>query len=71
MGIEAIVAARALGIEPDYLYGVTPAAVEAARSGLNVVIACSRSESPLLLQRLNEENIRFKLIDTRKRQGKK
>jgi len=71
MGIEAIVAMRKLGVEPDFLYGVTPAAVEAARSGLKVVIACSRSESVHLLQRLNEENIRFKLIDTRKRQGTK
>ena len=71
MGIEAIVAVRNLGIEPDFRYGVATAAVEAARSGLKAVIACSRSESPLLLQRLNDENIRFKLIDTRKRQSKR
>ena len=65
IGIEAIVSLRQIGIEPDYLYGVPQAAIEAARSGLPFVIVCTGSESPALLQRLNEENIKYTLIDTR------
>ncbi len=65
IGIEAIVALRQIDIEPDYLYGVTPAAIEAARSGLAFAIVCTGTESPALLQKLNEENIKYTLIDTR------
>jgi putative transcriptional regulator len=65
IGIESIVALRQIGIEPDYLFGVPQAAIEAARSGLPFVIVCSSSESPALLQRLNEENLKYTLIDTR------
>ncbi|MDD5288430.1 MAG: winged helix-turn-helix transcriptional regulator [Dehalococcoidales bacterium] len=64
IGIEAIVALRKIDIEPDYLYGVTHAAIEAVRSGLSFVIVCSSSESPALLQRLNAEHIKYTLIDT-------
>jgi putative transcriptional regulator len=67
LGVESIVALRQIGIEPDYLYGVPQAAVEAARSGLTFVIVCASSESPALLQRLNEENLKYTLIDTRNR----
>ncbi len=65
IGIEAIVALRQIDIEPDYLYGVTPAAIDAARSGLSFAIVCTGTESPALLQKLNEENIKYTLIDTR------
>ena len=65
MGVEAIAALRQIGIEPDYLYGVPQAAIEATHSGLPFVIVCSSSESPALLQRLNEENLKYTLIDTR------
>jgi len=67
VGIEAIVALRQLGTTPDYLYGVPQAAIEAARSGLPFVIVCTGSESPALLQRLTEENLKYTLIDTRNR----
>ena len=65
IGIEAIVSLRQIGMEPKYLYGVTQAAIEAARSGLAFVIVCTVTESPSLLQKLNEENIKYTLIDTR------
>jgi putative transcriptional regulator len=68
IGIEAVVAMCQNGIEPDYLYGVTQAAVEATRSGLQFIIACTAGASPALLQRLNEENIKYTIVDTRIKQ---
>jgi putative transcriptional regulator len=65
IGVEAIAALRRLNIEADYLYGVTPAVIEAARSGLPFTVVCTSSESPLLLQRLAEENINYKLVDVK------
>jgi putative transcriptional regulator len=67
IGIEAIVALRQIGIEPNYLYGVPQAAIEAARSGLPFVIVCAASESPALLQKLTEENLKYTQIDTQNR----
>jgi putative transcriptional regulator len=63
IGVEAIVALKKVDIEPDYLYGVVQAAIEAARSGLNFTIICTSNESPALLQRLNEENLSYTAID--------
>jgi putative transcriptional regulator len=65
IGIEAIVSLRQIGIKPDYLYGVTQAAIEAARSGLAFAIVCTGAESPALLQKLNDENIKYTQIDAR------
>lgn len=66
IGIEAIVALRQVKKEPDYLYGVTTAAIEAARSGLSFTIVCTSSESPLLQQKLTEENIFYRIVNIRK-----
>jgi putative transcriptional regulator len=63
IGIESVVALRRTGIEPNYLYGVPQAAVEAARSGLQFIIVCTSGESPALLQKLNAENIKYTLVD--------
>ena len=68
IGIEAIVALRRIGIEPDYRYGVAQAAIEAARSGFPFVIVCTGSEAPALLQRLNTESIKYVIINARKKQ---
>lgn len=67
IGVEAIVALRRVNIEPNSLYGVTPAAIEAARSGLTFSVVCVSSESPLLQQKLTEENISYRTINIRKR----
>jgi len=67
IGLEAIIALRQVNKEPDYLYGVTQAAIEAARSGLSFTIICTSSESPLLQQKFTEENIPYRLINERKR----
>jgi len=66
IGLEAIVALRQMNKEPDYLYGVTQAAIEAAHSGLSFTIVCTSSESPTLQQKLAEENINYRIIDVRK-----
>lgn len=65
VGTEAVVALRRLQREPDYLYGVIQAAVEAARSGLEFAIVCTGSGSPALLQKLAEEGVSYRLIDAR------
>jgi putative transcriptional regulator len=67
IGIESIAALKQIDIEPDYIYGVTQAAIEAAHSGLPFIIVCVSSESPALLQRLNDENLKYNVIDTRKK----
>jgi len=65
IGIEAIVALRRIGVEPDYKYGVAEAAVEAARSGLPFVIVCSDDDAPHLLSRIREANLDYQLLDLR------
>ncbi|MDP2920698.1 MAG: winged helix-turn-helix transcriptional regulator [Dehalococcoidia bacterium] len=70
IGIEAIVTLRKTGREPDYLYGVATAAVEAARSGLQFTVVCTGSESPRLQQHLAGENISYKVIDVKSRKSR-
>lgn len=67
IGVEAIVALRQVNNEPDYLYGITQAAIEAARSGLSFTIVCTSSESLLLQQKLADENVAYRITDVRKR----
>ncbi|MDD5189663.1 MAG: winged helix-turn-helix transcriptional regulator [Dehalococcoidales bacterium] len=67
LGVEALISMRRLNLKPDYVYGVIHAAIEAARSGLSFAIVCTAGESPLLTQKLTEENINYKLVDARKR----
>lgn len=69
IGIEAVVALRKLGVEPVYAYGVTEAAIEAAKSGLFPVILCVDEETPGLIGKLGMENIDYELTDLRKDQG--
>ena len=66
IGIEAIVAVRQLDREPDYLYGVKEAAVEAAYCGLPFLVVCSEDSVPGLLQRLEEENLDYNIVELRK-----
>jgi putative transcriptional regulator len=65
IGVEAIVTLRRIGIEPDYYYGVTQAAIEAAKSGLSFFIICTGSEVPGVAQKLISENIKYTRIDAR------
>ncbi|MGQ9546887.1 MAG: DUF7839 domain-containing protein [Dehalococcoidia bacterium] len=66
LGIEALVALRKIGVEPDYLYGVREAAIEAAYCGLSSLVVCSEDKTSFLLQRLEEENLEYQIIDLRK-----
>jgi putative transcriptional regulator len=65
IGIESIVALRRIGIEPNYIYGVAQAGIEATRSGLPFFIVCTGSELLGLLQKLNEGNVKYTRIDVR------
>lgn len=65
MGTEAIVALTQIGAKPDYFYGVREAAIEAAYCGLPFLVLCSEDKVPILVQRLEEENLAYELVDLR------
>jgi len=70
LGTEALVALTQIGIKPDYLYGVREAVIEAAYCGLSSLVVCSEDKVPILLQRLEEENLDYQIIDLRKGSAK-
>lgn len=63
IGIEALIALRKAGIEPQYFYGVAEAAIEAAHSGLPFLIICTDDAIPELLKKLGEERLVYDLFD--------
>ncbi len=63
IGIEALIALRRVDTEPRYLYGVTEAAVEAARCGLSFIAVCTEDAISSLIRRLQEENLNYELLD--------
>ncbi len=63
IGIEALIALRRAEIEPRYLYGVTEAAVEAARCGLSFTVVCTDDAISGLVKRLREEGLDYELVD--------
>ena len=67
IGIEALVALRRAGVEPQYLYGVTEAAIEAVQCGLPVAIVCTADAMPRLVKRLQEESLEYEIIDLSKK----
>lgn len=66
IGIESLVALKQIGIEPDYTYGVREAAIEAAHSGLPFLVICVEGGVPVLVQRLEEESLDYKIVTLRK-----
>jgi len=70
LGTEALVALTQIGMRPHCLYGVREAAVEAAYCGLSSLVICSEDKLPILLQRLEEENLDYQIIDLRKGSAK-
>ncbi|MEA2085914.1 MAG: winged helix-turn-helix transcriptional regulator [Chloroflexota bacterium] len=64
-GIEALVALKRTGIQPDCTYGAEEAVIEAASRGLSPVIVCVDEEVPTLIKRLEKANIRYRLSDLR------
>ena len=69
MGTEALVALMQIGVKPDYLHGVREAAVEAACCGLPFLVVCSADKVPILVQRLEEENLDYQIVDLRQSQS--
>ena len=67
MGTEALIALRQIGVKPDYVHGVREAAIEAAYCGLRSLVVCSEDKVPILVQRLEEENLVYEIINLRKR----
>lgn len=67
VGLEALAAARRLGVEPTCLYGVSSAVVEAARSGLSPVVVCVEDDAPELIRTLEGHSVQYDLHDARKR----
>ena len=63
IGIEALAALRKIGIEPQYLYGVAEAAIEAAHSGLPFLIICVDDAVPELIKKLGDERLVPELFD--------
>jgi putative transcriptional regulator len=64
-GVEALTALRRICIQPDYIYGVREAVIEAAGSGLSPVIVCTDEETPALIKSLGEAGIKYRLTDLR------
>jgi len=65
LGTEALVALMQLGVKPDYVHGVREAAIEAAYCGLSSLVVCSEDKVSILVQRLEEENLGYQIIDLR------
>jgi putative transcriptional regulator len=65
IGIEALISLRRVAIEPRYLYGVTEAAIEAAKCALPFTIVCTDDAIPGLIKRLQDEGLNYDLIDLR------
>lgn len=63
LGIEALVALRKLGREPDIIFGAKEFAVEAAYHGITSVIVSVDEQIPSLLTRLESEGLKYELID--------
>ncbi|MDD1749258.1 MAG: MarR family transcriptional regulator [Methanothrix sp.] len=63
LGIEALVALRKVGREPDIIFGAKEFAVEAAYHGINSVIVSVDEQIPQLLTRLESEGLKYELFD--------
>jgi putative transcriptional regulator len=63
IGIEALVLLRRSGLEPQYLYGVAEAAIEAARCGLSFLVVCTNDAIPGLARRLQEDDVDHEIVD--------
>ncbi len=65
MGTEALLALTQIGVKPNYIHGVREAAIEAAYCGLPSLIVCSEDKVSILVQRLEEENLGYQVINLR------
>lgn len=63
LGIEALVALRRAGREPDVIFGAKEAMVEAAYHGISSVIVSVDEQIPGILERLESEGLKYELFD--------
>jgi putative transcriptional regulator len=66
IGTEALVALGQIGAKPDYLHGVREAAIEAAYCGLPFLAVCNEDNISILVQRLEEEDLDYSIVNLRK-----
>ena len=66
MGVEALVAVTRIGLQPDHVYGVKEASIEAAYCGLPVLVVCAEEEVPALERSLGEEHLTYRIVDLEK-----
>jgi putative transcriptional regulator len=67
LGAEALVALTQIGVKANYIHGVREAAIEAAYCGLSFLVVCSEDKVPIMAQRLNEENLDYRIVDLKRR----
>jgi putative transcriptional regulator len=67
IGIEALAALRQADIEPQHLYGVTEAIIEAARCGVSFTVVCTNDALLTLIKRMEEDKLDYELIDLTRR----
>jgi putative transcriptional regulator len=65
LGLESYVTLRNIGVS-FWQYGAAEIAIESARSGLNPLVVCADNETSELINRLEKEKIRYKLVDAEK-----
>jgi putative transcriptional regulator len=63
LGIEALVALRKAGREPDIIFGAKESSVEAAYHGISSLIISVDEQIPSLLNRLESEGLKYELVD--------
>jgi putative transcriptional regulator len=63
LGVEALVALRKAGREPDVLFGAKEFAVEAAYHGVSSLVVSVDEQIPSLLTRLESEGLKYELVD--------
>jgi len=66
IGTEALVALLKTGVKPDYVHGVREGAIEAACCGLPFLVVCSEDNVSILVQRLEEEDLDYSIVDLMK-----
>ncbi len=63
LGIEALVALRKIGREPDVIFGAKEFAVEASYHGVSPLVVSVDEQIPGLLTRLESEGLKYELVD--------
>lgn len=63
VGIEALIALRRGGIEPNHFQGVAEAAIEASHTGLSYLIVCVEDAIPDVVRKLEDAGSDYELWD--------